>query len=192
MRDPGGLLATIDGLAVLNHRTLDGQLASPWAEPALLLAFAAAGLLGLGTILATQGFLWRKFRRMISPPLLLAAALVCGLMAWMAIMVLPADAAFAAARGTALPHLTSIWQQQTRAVDARAAALLANTAGNPSGAAPGGLSVTATQSASSALDADLAAAGNTGGLPIGIPALAAVVAILAWRGIKPRTDEYRM
>jgi hypothetical protein len=192
MRDPGGLLATIDELGVLDHRTLEGQLASPWAEPALLLAFAAAGFLGLGTILATQGFLLRMFRRMISPPLLLAAALVCGLMAWMAIVVLPADAAFAAARGTALPHLTSIWQQQIRAVDAGAAALRANTGGNASGAAPGGLSVTATNSASSVLDADQAAAGNTAGLPAGIPALAAAVAALAWRGIKPRMDEYRV
>jgi len=190
MRDPGGLLATIDELAVLDHRTLEGQLASPWAEPALLLAFAAAGFLGLGTILATQGFLRRMFRRMISPSLLLAAALVCGLMAWMAIVVLPADAAFAAAQRTALPHLTSIWQQQIRAVDARAAALRPNTTENASGAASGGLSVTATQSASSALDADLAAAGNTAGLPVGIPVLATAVAILAWLGIKPRMDEY--
>src|SRR5262249_50992260 len=142
MRDPGGLLATIDELAVVDHRTLDGQLASAWAAPALLLAVAAAGLLGLGAILAAQGFLRRMFRRMISPALLCAAALVCGLMAWMAIVVLPADAAFAAARGTALPHLTSIWEQQIRAVDAGAAALRADAAGNASGAAPGGLSVT--------------------------------------------------
>jgi len=189
MRDPGGLLATIDELAVLDQRTLQGQLASPWAEPALFLAFAAAGLLVLGTILATQVFLRHMFRRMISPPLLLAAALVCGLMAWMAIVVLPADAAFAAARGTALPHLTSIWQQQIRAVDAGAAALRANPR-NASGAASGGLSAPATQSASSVLDADLAAAGNTAGLPVGIPVLAAAVATLAWLGIKPRLDEY--
>jgi hypothetical protein len=191
MHDPGGLLATIDELAVLDYRTLEGQLASPWAEPALFLALAAAGFLGLGTILATQGFLRRMFRRMISPPLLLAAALVCGLMAWMAIVVLPADAAFATARGTALPHVTSIWQQQIRAVDAAAAALRANTAGNVPGVASSGLDVTATQSVNSALDADLAAAGNTGGLPAGIPALAAAVATLAWLGIKPRMDEYR-
>jgi hypothetical protein len=51
--------------------------------------------------------------------------------------------------------------------------------------------VTATESASGVLDADLAAAGNTGGLPAGIPALAATIAALAWLGIKPRLDEYR-
>lgn len=191
MRDPGGLLATINELAVLDQRTVEGQLASPWADPALFLAFALAGLLGLGSIIVTQGYLRRRFRRRISPPLLAAAALVCGLMAWMAIVILPADAAFAAARGTALPRLTGIWQAQIRAVDAGAAALRANAAGTASGAASSGLAVTATQSASSALDADLAEAGNTGDLPIGIPAMAVAIATLAWLGIKPRLDEYR-
>ncbi len=191
MRDPGGLLATISELQAADRRTVDGQLASPWADPALFSALALAGLLGLGAILATQGFLRRKFRRMTSPPLLMAAALVCGLTVWMAVVILPADAAFAAARGTALPKLTGIWQAQIRAVDAGAAALRANTAGNAAADAFGGLAVTATQSASGALDADLAATGDTGGLPVGIPALAAAIAALAWLGIKPRMDEYR-
>lgn len=192
MRDPGGLLATIGQLAVLDHQAVEGQLNSPWAGAALFLAFALAGVLALGTILLTQGLLRRRFRRMISPALLVAAALACALMAWMATAVLPADTALAAARGTALPKLTAIWQAQIRAADAGAAALRANTAGNTSGAASGGLAVTAGQSAaSSALDADLAAAGNTGGLPVGIPVLAAAIATFAWLGIKPRMDEYR-
>lgn len=191
MRDPGGLLATIGELAVLDHRTVKRQLTSPWAGAALFLALALAGLLALGTIIMTQGFLRRRFRRMISPALLLAAALVCALVAWAATVILPADAAFAAARGTDLPKLTGIWQAQIWATDAGAAALRANTAGNASGAAAGGPAMTATQSASGALDADLAAAANTGGLPAGIPALAAATAALAWLGIKPRMDEYR-
>jgi hypothetical protein len=191
MRDPGGLLATIDDLDGIDHRTLEGQLASPFANPALFLAFALAGFLGLGTLIAIQDFLRRSFRRRTSSPLLLAAALVCVLMAWMAIVILPADAAFAAARVTALPDLTISWNRQIQTVNAKAAALqlgAANAAGNASGALPG----TATQSASNALDADLAAAGNTAGLPIGIPALAAVIATLAWLGVKPRMNEYRV
>ena len=187
----GGLLASIDGLGVLDKQALGRQLASPWTDPALFLAFAVASLLGLGSIIAAQGFLRRRFRRVISPPLLMAAALVCGLLAWIAVVALPADAAIAAARGTALPKLTGIWQAQTRAVDTEATALRANAAGNGSGAAPGGLSVTQTQPASAALDADLMSAENTGGLPVGIPATAAVIAGLAWLGIKPRLDEYR-
>ncbi len=191
MRDPGGLLATIGELAVLGHRAVEGQLTSPWAGAAQFPAFALAAFLALGTIIVTQGFLRRRFRRMISPALLLAAALVCALMAWMATVILPADAAFAAARGTDLPKLTGIWQAQIRAVDAGAAALHANATGNASGAAAADAAVTATQSASGALDADLAAAANTGGLPAGIPAMAAAIAALAWLGIKPRMDEYR-
>lgn len=187
LRDPGGLLSAIGELAVADRRAVRGQMASPWADPALILAFALAGFLALGSIIATQGFLRRRFRRMISPPLLLAAALACALMAWESAVILPADAAFAAARGTALPQLTRIWQAQIRAADAGAAALRANSAGHPSG----GLSVTATESASGALDADLAAAGNAGGLPAGIPALAVAIAALAWLGVKPRLDEYR-
>lgn len=164
MRDPGGPLDTIDGLGFLDRRTLTGQLASPFANPALFPAIALAGLLVLGTLIAVQEFVQRRFRRGISSPLLLAAALVCVLMAWMAIVILPADAAFAAARVTALQHLASA----------------------------GASTVTATQSASNALDHDLAAAGSTAGLPIGIPALAAAIAALAWLGVKARMNEYRV
>lgn len=187
MRDPGGLLATIDDLAFLGRSTVDRQLASPWANPALFLACGLAGFLCLGSLLVTQGFLRRRFRRLTSPPLLMAAALVSGLMIWMAVVILPADAAFAAARSTALPKLTGIWQTQIHAVDTTAAELRTKS----SGYASGGLAVTAAQPASSALDADLAAARDTGGLPAGVPSLAAAIATLAWLGIKPRMDEYR-
>lgn len=187
LRDPGGLLSAIGELAVADQRAVQGQMASSWADPALILAFAFAGFLALGRIIATQGFLRHRFRRMISPPLLLAAALMCTLVVWEALVILPADAAFTAARGTALPQLTRIWQTQIRVADAGAAALRTNTAGHPSG----GLPATATESASGALDADLAAAGKTGGLPAGIPALAATIAALTWLGMKPRLDEYR-
>lgn len=173
LRDPGGLLSTISELAAADQQAVQRQLASPWADPALILAPASAGLLALGSIIATQGLPRRRFRRMISPPLMLAAALVCALMAWETLVILHADAAFTAARRTALSQLTRTWQTQIRVVDARAAELRA------------------TESASRALDADLAAAGNTGGLPAGIPALAATIAVLAWLGIKPRLDEYR-
>jgi hypothetical protein len=192
LRDPqGGLLASINQLTTANRQALDQQLASPWTDPALFLASATAGLLGLWSIIAAQRFLSRRFRRTISPPLLLAAALVCGLLAWMAFVTMPADAAFATARGTALPKLTKIWQAETKAVNTEAAALQAKDAGSTSGTSPSGLSVTTTQRASNVLGADLASAEDTGGLPAGIPALAAVIAGLAYLGLKPRLDEYR-
>lgn len=184
MSDPGGLLDTIHKLDRRDRKTLKGQLASPFADPALCLAFALAGFLVLGALIAIEDFLRRRFRRRISSPLLLAAALVCVLMTWMAIVILPADAAFADVRVTALPTLTSASQQQIQATGAGPAALPANAAGNASGALP----VKATQ----ALDRDLAAAGNTAGLPIGIPALAAAIAALAWLGVRPRMNEYRV
>ena len=171
LRDPGGVLSTIGELASADRRAVQGQLASPWADPALILPPALAGLLSVGSIIATQGFLRHRFRRMISPPLLPPAALVCALVAWETLVILPADAAFTAARRTALPQLTQIWQTQIRVVDARAAELRANTARHASGTAPAGLPVTAAEPASGVLDADLAAVGNTGGLPTGIPAL---------------------
>ncbi len=192
LRDPqGGLLAGINQLTTANRQALDPQLASPWTDPALFLASATIGLLGLWSIIAAQRFLSRRFRRRISPPLLFAAVLVCGLLAWVAFVTMPADAAFATARDTALPKLTKIWQAETRAVNTEAAALQANDAGRTSGTAPSGLSVKTTQHASNVLDADLASAEDTGGLPAGIPALAAVMAGLAYLGIKPRLDEYR-
>lgn len=188
MRGPGGLLDTIDGLDIDVSGTLKGQLASPFADPALFLAFAVAGFLVLGTLIAIQDLLRSRFRRRISSPLLLAAALVCVLMTWMAIVILPADATLAAARMTALPDLTHTSRQQIEALDASANALQANPAGN----AAGTLSGTATQPASGALDDDLAAASDTAGLPIGIPALAAAIAALAWLGVRPRMNEYRV
>ena len=60
-----------------------------------------------------------------------------------------------------------------------------------SGAGSGGLSVTATQPASGTLDAHLVSAENSGGLPIGIPVLAVLIAGLAYLGIRPRLNEYR-
>jgi hypothetical protein len=201
MRNPqGGLLASIDQLASLDRQTLGQQFASPWAEPALLLAAAAAGAAVLGSILAARGFLARRFRRAISLPLLAAAALACGLLAWMALVTLPADAAFAAAGGTALPRLTTSWKAQIRSVDEAAAALRGSRPPGPAEraaaagqafATSGGLNVTATEPASGALAADLASAGDDGGLPAGIPLLAVAIAGLAFLGIKPRLDEYR-
>jgi hypothetical protein len=76
-------------------------------------------------------------------------------------------------------------------VDAEASALRASTAPAVSAASSGGLNVVATQRASSALDADLASAANTGGLAIAIPALAAAIAVLAYAGFRPRLNEYR-
>jgi len=192
MRDPqGGLLASINQLAALDKQALDQQLGSPWTDSALFLALVAVGLLGLASIIAAQVFLQRRFRRVTSPPLLLAAALVCVLLAWVGTVTLPADAAFNAAQATALPKLTGIWQAQTRAVDAEAATLRANAAGQAPGAGSGGLSVIATQPASSALDADLLSAEDSGGLAVGIPVLVALIAGLAYLGVRPRLDEYR-
>src|SRR6266699_3913678 len=107
LRDPqGGLLASIDQLAGPDQQALRGQLASTWADPVLLVAFAVPALLALAGIVVAQAFLRRRFRRAVSLPLLLAALLACGLSAWMAIATLHADAAFAAAKTTALPRVT--------------------------------------------------------------------------------------
>jgi hypothetical protein len=191
MRDPqGGLLASIDRLAAGDRSTLSQQLTSPWTDPALLLVAAAAGAGVLASILTAWAFLLRRFRRSISPPLLAAAVLTCGLLIWMALVMLSADSAFAAVRGTALPRLTASWQAQIRTVDVEAAALRTTTGGSAP-AAPAGLNATATRPAAGVLDSDLASAGNSGGLPAGIPVLAVVIAGLAYLGIKPRLDEYR-
>ena len=191
MRGAGGLLSSISELASVDRRVVTGQLTVGWARPGLMLVFGLAGFLALRSIFRTQAFLRRKFHRRYSPPLLLAAALVCGLMTWGALVILPADGAFHAAGGTALPKLAGVWQAQIRVVDAEAATLRAHGSGAGSGGLSGGLSRTATEPADGALAGDLAAAANTGGLPVGIPALAAAIAALAWLGINPRLDEYR-
>jgi hypothetical protein len=187
----GGLLASIDAVTAADRAALDRQVASPWTNPWLLLTVVAAAGLLLWAIVTARDFMLRRFRRVISPPLLLAAALVCGLLVWMAMVTLSADSAFGAARGTDLPKLTGIWQAQIRSVDAKAAALRVNAPGSVAAAQSGGLNVTATQSASNALDGDLASAEDTGGLPVIVPALAVAIATLAYLGIKPRLDEYR-
>jgi uncharacterized membrane protein len=55
----------------------------------LFATFVTAVVVALGFIVALQLFLRHRFRRTISPPLLLAAVLVCGLLAWMGAVVLP-------------------------------------------------------------------------------------------------------
>jgi hypothetical protein len=188
MRSPqGGLLASIDEVTRADRQALDQNLASWWASPVLLVLVAAAAAGLLWSIIGTQRFLLRRFHRMISPPLVLAGALTVLLLVWVMTTVLSADSAFGAARGTALPALTSAWQAQTDAVNAQATAL--SHGRTPGGS--GGLNVTATQQASNALNADLTSAQDVGGLPAGIPVLAAAIAGLAGLGFKLRLDEYR-
>lgn len=185
----GGLLANIDGLAKSGRQAMGGQLTSPWANRALLLAFGVPALLTLSGIAVAQMFLRRRFKRAVSLPLLLAAATACGLAGWLVIATWHADSALASARGTALPSLSAQWQDQTSAVHAQAAALRANSAGvSPSS---GGLNASATQRADGALDADLASAEDAGALPAGIPALAAATAVLCYAAFRLRLNEYR-
>ena len=190
MRDQGGLLASIDQLASPDQQALRSELSSTWVDPVLLFAFAIPALLTLAGIATAQAFLQRRFKRAVSPPLLLAAMLVCGLSVWAVGATLHADSAFAAARTTALPTITGLWQSQTRAADSAAAALRANT-GSVTERASGALDAAATQQASSALDADLTAAESTDGLPIAIPVLAVAIAAFGYLGLRARLNEYR-
>jgi hypothetical protein len=188
MRSPqGGLLASIDKVTSADRQALKRDLASWWASPVLLVLVAAAAGGLLWSIIRAQRFLLRRFRRMISPPLVVAGVLTVVLLVWVMTTVLAADSAFGAARGTALPALTRTWETQAGAVNAQAAALAAGRTASGSG----GLNVTATQRAGSALDADLTSARDVGGLPAGIPVLAAAIAGLAGLGFKLRLDEYR-
>jgi hypothetical protein len=191
MRDQGGLLASIGQLVGPDQQVLAGQMASPWADPALLLLFALPALLLIACIGFAHLVLRRRFNRVLSPPLLLAAVLVIIMSAWLAVATLHADSAFAAARATALPRVTSLWQAQTRSVTSEAAALQSGNAAPVSDQASGGLNAVATAQADGALDADLASAQGTGGLPYAIPLLALVVAGLCYLGLRPRLGEYR-
>ncbi|HET9898567.1 MAG TPA: hypothetical protein VFQ44_26885 [Streptosporangiaceae bacterium] len=192
LRDKGGLLANIDKLAGPGQQALDGQLASPWANRALLLVFAAPALLVLSRIAAAQKFLRRRFKRAISLPLWLAGAATCGLAAWMVIATWHAASAFAVARQTALPLLAKQWESQTAKVDTMAKALRAPTATSTSAVlSGGGLNPSVTKADSTALDKSLAAAEDAGGLPVGIPVLAAAAIVLCCVGFRPRLNEYR-
>ncbi len=191
MREQGGLLSSISGLAGPDQQTLRGQITSPWGNPALLLIFALTALALLASIAATQILVQRKFKRLVSPPLLLAAALAVSLSAWVIIATLHEDSAFAAARSSALPAVTSMWQVQTTAVSAEAAALEAGRSGTVRDQASGGLNAAATARATGVLDADLASADDAEGLTAGIPILALAIGALAFLGLMPRLGEYR-
>jgi hypothetical protein len=185
----GGLIPPTNSLAELNQHALGGQLTSPWADPALMAAIVTAGVVVLGLLVALQLFLRRRFRRLISPPLVLAAVVVCGLLAWMFAVILPADDALARARTTALPRVVEIWQQQTQIVFFEAGALQHSSSEN----APDTVSVDlgAVQSARATFNADLDSAQRTDGLLIGISVAAVVAAGLVFLAVKPRLDEYR-
>lgn len=187
----GGLLASISQLAGPGQQALSSQLASPWTNPVLLMVFIVPALFLIAGIVFAQSLLRRRFNRVLSPPLLLAAALVVVMSAWLAVTAVHADSALAAARTTALPRAAALWQSQTSAVTAEAAALQSGSAGAVSDRASGGLNETATGQADGALEADLASAQDAGGLPLGIPALAIAIAALAGLGLWPRLSEYR-
>jgi hypothetical protein len=192
MRDPqGGLLASISQLVAPDQQTLRGQMASPWANPALLLVFAGPDLILLAGIAIAQRFVRRRFKRLISPPLIAAAGLTIGLSAWMVTATLHADSAFTTARATALPAVTSLWQTQTSEVTSKAAALQSGRVQAIPDRASGGLNAATTAQATSVLDADLASADDTGSLTIGIPVLALLIGTLAYLALRPRLGEYR-
>jgi hypothetical protein len=187
----GGLIPPANSLTELNQRALNGQLTSSWADPALIAAIATAGVVVFGLIVAFQLFLRRRFRRSISPPLVLAAVVVCGLLAWMFAVILPADNALARARSTALPRVVEIWQQQTQMVLFQAGALQQQGSSGNAPDAAGVLDLGAVQPARHTLNADLGSAQRTDGLVIGIPVAAILVAGLVFLAVKPRLDEYR-
>lgn len=187
----GGLLASVSQLVGPGQQALSSQLASPWTNPALMLVFIVPALLVLAVIAIAQSLLRRRFNRALSPPLLLAAALVVVMSAWLAVAGVHADSAFSAARATALPRAAALWQSQTSAVTTEAAALQSGSAGAISDRASGGLDETVTAQADGTLDADLASAQDAGGLPFGIPVLAVAIAALACLGLWPRLSEYR-
>jgi hypothetical protein len=190
LRDgPGSLLANVSALARSDRRALAGQLAPSWASPLAFAVTAGAGLATLAALAAAQVVIRRRFRRAASPPLL-PAALACALVAWMAAVTLSAGSALATARDTALPGVTAVWQAQAQAADAAAAALESGIGIGPDPAA-GAPGAAADASADRALDADLATAQDAGGLPIGLPVLALVIASLAGLAIWPRLSEYR-
>jgi hypothetical protein len=186
----GGLMSYANDLTELNQHALTGQLSSLWADPALMAAIATAGVVVFGLIVAFQLFLRRRFRRSISPPLVLAAVVVCGLLAWMFAVILPADNALARARTTALPRVVEIWQEQTQMAFFQAGALQHSSSANAPDTA-GVLQLGAVRSARARFNADLASAERTEGLLIGIPVAAVVVAGLVFLAVKPRLDEYR-
>jgi hypothetical protein len=192
MRDPqGGLLASLNQLAGPDQQALSSQLSSPWANPVLMLLFLVPALLLVAGIVFAQSLLRRRFNRMVSPPLLLAGALVIGLSVWLVAGMLHADSAFAAARTTALPRATSLWQSQTSAVSAEAAALQSGSAGTISDRESGGLNAAATGQADGELDADLASAQDASGLTAGVPVLAGAIAIATCLGLWSRLREYQ-
>jgi hypothetical protein len=186
----GGLLATISELAAANRETLDQKLASPWTDPALIVIFGAADIVLIGGLFGAGRFLLRRFRRVVSVPLVLAMTLAVALLAWLAAVMVPADASLSAARSAALPRLTQTWDRQAGAVTASAKALAANAHASAVGQG-GALNVTATDHASAVVAADLSAGQRTGGLPVGLPPLAIAIAVLTFLGIGIRLAEYR-
>lgn len=199
LRDPqGGLLAGIEKVAATSRQTLSEQRGSFWTSPWLLLVYAAVALPMLGSLVYAQGVLRRRFRRTISPPLVLATALAVGASMWLGVASVRADQAFRTAHDVALARLDGIWETQTGRLDAAARALRPGAAGGllggsgPAAEIPRrGLDIAATKPARAELDSTLAAAADTGGLPVALPLAASAIAGLAFFGLKRRLDEYR-
>jgi hypothetical protein len=194
LHDPqGGLLAGIDKLAANSRQALSNREASAWTSPWLLLSYAAAALLLLGSLLYAQAFLQRRFRRTISPLLVVASAVVVGLSVWVGVVTLRSDHAFRTTQDAALSRLTVLWHTQTADVDRQEVALLRNVAANGAvaGAGTHTVSIAATQPARAKLDSAMASATDTGGLIVALPLAAVAIAGLAFLGFKRRLDEYR-
>jgi hypothetical protein len=194
------LVPGIEQLVTINRQALSNREASAWTSPWLLLIYAAVALLLFGSLLYTQVFLQRRFRRTVSPLLMVASAVVVGLSVWLAVVALRGDHAFRTTQDAALSQLTAIWRTQTDNADHQEAALqssvapngsVAGAAGTPASAAVSVISVDATQPAQAKLDSAMTSAADTGGLIVALPLAAVAIAALAFLALKRRLDEYR-
>ncbi|MFB9684870.1 hypothetical protein [Amycolatopsis plumensis] len=204
-----GILARLDALEAAQRAALDRQLATGWLAPAITALWAVPLVLLLATLVGTQRFLARRFRRTVNPALL-AATVACVLLgAGTALLLgIRSDARDG---GAALEHTVDARSAVTSAAAGQARWTLAHVLTAQcgiEGAAACGDTVTAF-AAGTPVPADLPDAppgavdesallgpgltepGWTGVLGYGIPLLAAGIGVLAVGGLQPRLDEYR-
>lgn len=126
MHDPrGGILSRVDRVADLDTSRLADQDTSQWITAAALGAFFVLALALVVTLVLTQAFLRRRFRRRHNLHLLAATLLLTTLSGWVAVQGATTYAQLRMAEQQAYPQLHALYQTRSLLDDLDANASLA-------------------------------------------------------------------
>lgn len=182
------LFAALDKLERMEGDAFARELSSGWIAPQMIPLWAAPLAALLALLLVAQGFVSRRFRRTLNPPLVVATAawLVAS---WLMIGVVGANQHLGAAR-VALSGAVSNWEDAVSNADFADLTTLPEPCGQASAGCGGDVAAVPVPRSPATTQRQIADAG-LGPRGVWAPLISAIVGALAALGLWLRIDQYR-